>query len=65
MMATNNSAEGPTSHGGDSYHAKSSSYAISAEAEYAAHNYHPLPVVFARAQGASVWDPVSTWDLNQ
>lgn len=24
---------------------------------YSAHNYHPLPVVFARAQGAKVWDP--------
>jgi hypothetical protein len=45
----------------DRYHAKSSSDAMSAEAEYAAHNYHPLPVVFARAQGASVWDPVSPW----
>jgi len=48
-------------HRDDRYHAQSSSEAISAEAEYAAHNYHPLPVVFARAQGASVWDPVSTW----
>ncbi|PWZ00089.1 putative CAR2-ornithine aminotransferase [Testicularia cyperi] len=27
------------------------------EAEYGAHNYHPLPVVFDRAQGAHVWDP--------
>jgi len=27
------------------------------EAEYAAHNYHPLPVVFSKAQGVSVWDP--------
>jgi ornithine--oxo-acid transaminase len=24
---------------------------------YSAHNYHPLPVVFARALGAKVWDP--------
>jgi ornithine--oxo-acid transaminase len=40
------------------YHAASSSEAITAEAEYAAHNYHPLPVVFARARGVSVWDPV-------
>ena len=64
-MATNNSAEGTVSHGSDSYHAKSSSDAISAEAEYAAHNYHPLPVVFARAQGASVWDPVSSWALSE
>lgn len=27
------------------------------EAEYSAHNYHPLPVVFDRAAGALVWDP--------
>lgn len=39
------------------YHAASTEEAIQAEHEYAAHNYHPLPVVFARAQGTSVWDP--------
>ncbi|ORY11232.1 ornithine aminotransferas-like protein [Clohesyomyces aquaticus] len=39
------------------YHAASSSEAISAEAQFAAHNYHPLPIVFARASGCSVWDP--------
>jgi ornithine--oxo-acid transaminase len=39
------------------YHAASTARAITAEHEYAAHNYHPLPVVFARAQGSSVWDP--------
>lgn len=27
------------------------------ETEYSAHNYHPLPVVFATAKGAHVWDP--------
>ncbi|OLE52863.1 MAG: ornithine--oxo-acid transaminase [Acidobacteria bacterium 13_1_20CM_3_53_8] len=27
------------------------------EYTYAAHNYHPLPIVFARASGTSVWDP--------
>ncbi|THU85517.1 ornithine-oxo-acid aminotransferase [Dendrothele bispora CBS 962.96] len=27
------------------------------EHEYGAHNYHPLPVVFDRANGAKVWDP--------
>ncbi|EOA80762.1 uncharacterized protein SETTUDRAFT_157748 [Exserohilum turcica Et28A] len=27
------------------------------EADFAAHNYHPLPIVFARASGCSVWDP--------
>lgn len=39
------------------YHASSSSEAINAEHTYAAHNYHPLPIVFARAQGSQVWDP--------
>lgn len=39
------------------FHAPSTEKAISAEAEYAAHNYHPLPVVFSRASGAHVWDP--------
>jgi len=24
---------------------------------YSAHNYHPLPVVFARGLGAKIWDP--------
>lgn len=38
-------------------HALSSHSAITDEAAFAAHNYHPLPVVFARAQGCSVWDP--------
>jgi len=41
----------------DHCHAASTSSAIAAENEYAAHNYHPLPVVFARAQGVHVWDP--------
>ncbi|EMG47475.1 CAR2 Ornithine aminotransferase [Candida maltosa Xu316] len=27
------------------------------ETEYSAHNYHPLPVVFSKAEGAHVWDP--------
>jgi ornithine--oxo-acid transaminase len=39
------------------YHASSSDEAIHVESEYAAHNYHPLPIVFARASGCSVWDP--------
>lgn len=39
------------------YHASSTTEAIQAEKDFAAHNYHPLPVVFARAQGTSVWDP--------
>ncbi|KAI9808367.1 MAG: ornithine aminotransferase [Phylliscum demangeonii] len=39
------------------YHASSTKQAIDDEHAYAAHNYHPLPVVFARARGVSVWDP--------
>lgn len=39
------------------YHSTSTKSAIDAEHKYAAHNYHPLPIVFARAQGSSVWDP--------
>ncbi|RIA83317.1 ornithine aminotransferase [Glomus cerebriforme] len=30
---------------------------IALENTYGAHNYHPLPMVFSRAQGAYVWDP--------
>ncbi|PWY85966.1 L-ornithine aminotransferase Car2 [Aspergillus heteromorphus CBS 117.55] len=43
--------------GATSYHAPSTHAAIQAEKEFAAHNYHPLPIVFARAQGTTVWDP--------
>lgn len=39
------------------YHASSTEEAIQSEHKYAAHNYHPLPIVFARASGTSVWDP--------
>ncbi|KAJ8613206.1 hypothetical protein MRB53_037072 [Persea americana] len=39
------------------YHASSSKESMRSEANYAAHNYHPLPIVFARAAGCSVWDP--------
>lgn len=34
-----------------------SSELIELEDKYSAHNYHPLPVVFARAKGVHVWDP--------
>jgi ornithine--oxo-acid transaminase len=50
-------ASNGTSNGTSAYHATSTQEAIQAEHEFAAHNYHPLPVVFARAQGTSVWDP--------
>ncbi|KAF2456769.1 putative L-ornithine aminotransferase Car2 [Lineolata rhizophorae] len=39
------------------YHAASSAEAMRDEAAFAAHNYHPLPVVFSRASGCEVWDP--------
>lgn len=42
---------------GSKYHSSSTASAIEAEHKYAAHNYHPLPIVFARAQGSTVWDP--------
>ncbi|KAJ3117024.1 ornithine aminotransferase [Nowakowskiella sp. JEL0407] len=35
----------------------SSSQIMDLEHEYGAHNYHPLPVVFSKAEGAQVWDP--------
>lgn len=35
----------------------SSEDVMNLEADYSAHNYHPLPVVFDRAYGARVWDP--------
>lgn len=39
------------------YHAASTEDAIHSEHTHAAHNYHPLPIVFSRASGVSVWDP--------
>jgi ornithine--oxo-acid transaminase len=35
----------------------SSAEAMRLEGEYGAHNYHPLPIVIAKADGAKVWDP--------
>lgn len=35
----------------------SSVEAVNLEKKYSAHNYHPLPVVIAKGQGAKVWDP--------
>ncbi|KAJ3191358.1 ornithine aminotransferase [Irineochytrium annulatum] len=35
----------------------SSKEIMALEHKYGAHNYHPLPVVFSRAEGAHVWDP--------
>lgn len=39
------------------FHAASSAAAIETENRCAAHNYHPLPIVFARAEACHVWDP--------
>ena len=39
------------------YHSTSTDEAIHAEHAHAAHNYHPLPIVFARASGTRVRDP--------
>lgn len=39
------------------YHSATTATAIETEEKFAAHNYHPLPIVFARAQGSTVWDP--------
>ena len=39
------------------YHSASTDEAIHSEHEHAAHNYHPLPIVFSRAAGVKVWDP--------
>ncbi len=35
---------------------KDSAYHIALEDKYGAHNYHPLPVVLERGEGAYVWD---------
>ncbi|KAI8097473.1 ornithine-oxo-acid transaminase [Halteromyces radiatus] len=35
----------------------SSKQVLSLEETYGAHNYHPLPIVFSKAQGIWVWDP--------
>jgi ornithine--oxo-acid transaminase len=35
----------------------SSEEVIKLESEYGCHNYHPLPVVFSKANGIWVWDP--------
>ncbi|CAK38678.1 hypothetical protein CBS115989_1707 [Aspergillus niger] len=53
-----NGTNGTNGHNGvSSYHASTTQEAIQAEKDFAAHNYHPLPIVFARAQGTTVWDP--------
>lgn len=46
-----------------SYHSASTKEAIDDEGRYAAHNYHPLPVVFSKASGVSVWDPEGLYPI--
>ncbi|KKK12951.1 hypothetical protein P175DRAFT_0497286 [Aspergillus ochraceoroseus IBT 24754] len=52
-----NGSNGTNGHAKTSCHTASTNEAIQTEKKFAAHNYHPLPVVFARAKGTSVWDP--------
>ncbi|KAK6510984.1 ornithine aminotransferase [Arthrobotrys conoides] len=58
-QSTPGSAQPTSSQSGSakSFHASSTSQAIEYEHKYAAHNYHPLPMVFSRAKGCKVWDP--------
>ncbi len=39
------------------YGSISSTEAMELENKYGAHNYHPLPIVIAKGEGAKVWDP--------
>ncbi|MBI9031267.1 ornithine--oxo-acid transaminase [bacterium] len=39
------------------YGSISSAEAMELENKYGAHNYHPLPIVIAKGEGAKVWDP--------
>lgn len=39
------------------YGSISSAQAMELENKYGAHNYHPLPIVIAKGDGAKVWDP--------
>ncbi|KAM0722040.1 hypothetical protein Q7P37_002966 [Cladosporium fusiforme] len=57
MAVETNGNGAMSSKSANAYHASSSKEAMSSEAAHAAHNYHPLPIVFAKAQGCSVWDP--------
>ncbi|TQS39084.1 hypothetical protein Golomagni_00396 [Golovinomyces magnicellulatus] len=55
--STPDQTESPSQPKFSMFHASSSVEAIKLDEEYAAHNYHPLPIVFARASGCDVWDP--------
>ncbi|ESQ39756.1 hypothetical protein EUTSA_v10000861mg [Eutrema salsugineum] len=35
----------------------SSQQLMELESEFSAHNYHPVPVVFSRGNGSTIWDP--------
>jgi ornithine--oxo-acid transaminase len=56
-IATAGAAAAPASESDVPIHAPSSELAMKYEHEYAAHNYHPLPIVFSKALGVHVWDP--------
>ncbi|VFQ97042.1 unnamed protein product [Cuscuta campestris] len=42
----------------------SSQHLMDLESECSAHNYHPIPIVFSRAKGSSVWDPEGNMYLD-
>ena len=56
FVSQGKAAEDGSSHS-TGYHVSSSKQAIDDEHTYAAHNYHPLPAVFARGKGIWMWDP--------
>ncbi|MED6192625.1 hypothetical protein PIB30_011962 [Stylosanthes scabra] len=47
----------PQGHASSSSSSSSSQQIIDKEYQYSAHNYHPIPIVFSQAKGATVWDP--------
>ncbi|KHN97579.1 Ornithine aminotransferase [Metarhizium album ARSEF 1941] len=57
MMPSNGSKDGHASKLAIAHHAATTDIALGAERDFSAHNYQSLPIVFSRAQGASVWDP--------
>ncbi|XP_031132182.1 ornithine aminotransferase, mitochondrial [Ipomoea triloba] len=44
--------------------ASPSQHLIGLESECSAHNYHPIPIVFSRAKGSTVWDPEGNMYLD-
>ncbi|KAI8812000.1 pyridoxal phosphate-dependent transferase [Cladochytrium replicatum] len=54
---TDSQMNGHTTAENDGTKALTSGQIMEKEHHFSAHNYHPLPVVFSRAQGVHVWDP--------